>query len=412
MLDVGNNYWFYLESHVYCKITDKKSLLYNTLDGSRIAVSSDIVNNLIMEIHKDKNYGSIFIDKEMLRSNFVISFIFEAIDKHIGVVVPADSKTKKPIKPLPIFRLDNDVERYLGRGDEYTGKNILENLLVINLYVSNTCDTGCNGCDIFFKQTTCCLAQLYKPCFISKKQIDSIVSQLEQSSVARINILGGNIFNYPHLKFLVQKINEIGIEVSIWSHYSHIPDNLDSYDAAYLDVIVPPLVLEGDFVKAAYGISNRRAKYHFFVEKEVDVECVEEFISKYQLENYQLQPIFNGNNLAFFEKNVFIDMDDIFYKIFSYREIFAHQKLNTNYFGILNILSNGDVFADINSKPIGNIDTHKVVELIHKELLQNTAWRKLRDEEPCSGCLHQFICPSPSGYESAIGRSNLCHAFE
>lgn len=39
----------------------------------------------------------------------------------------------------------------------------------------------------------------------------------------------------------------------------------------------------------------------------------------------------------------------------------------------------------------------------------NTAWRRIREEEPCNLCLYQYLCPSPSNYEAVIGKTNLCH---
>lgn len=53
-----------------------------------------------------------------------------------------------------------------------------------------------------------------------------------------------------------------------------------------------------------------------------------------------------------------------------------------------------------------------ILNVICEELVQNTAWRNIRDVKPCSDCLYQFICPSPSNYELVIGKSDLCSAFE
>lgn len=408
MLDISKNYWFNLESSVYVNIKEGKSLLYNTSDGSKIVIGSEVVNDLIKEINKDENYGSIFLDRQILSNNLVTSFIQEAIEKNIGVVVPIDYTTKKPINPLPLFRLDSDVERYLERGDEYTGKNILENLMVINLYVNSYCETNCEGCKTYFKQTTCCTVLQNESLLLSELQIEHILSQIRYSSVGRINILGGNVFNYPHLDLLISKISETGIETSIWAHYSHLEENLMSYDNVKLNIIVLPSILENELSRVISKISNNNEKYHFLVEKDSDVDAVEFFVSKHQIENYQLHPIFNGSNINFFEDNVYLDKNDIFQKTYSHREIFARKKLNINYFGVFNILPNGDVVADVNASVIGNVDTHTIIEMIHFELVQNTAWRKVRNLEPCSNCLYQFFCPSLSGYEQVIGKLNLC----
>jgi len=90
------------------------------------------------------------------------------------------------------------------------------------------------------------------------------------------------------------------------------------------------------------------------------------------------------------------------------REIFRNQKLNSNFFGILHILPDGSVKANMNAETLGNIKRDTVLDLIYKELIDNTAWRKVRNERPCTDCIYHFICPAPSNYEKAIGRQNLC----
>lgn len=412
MFDFSKNYWFYFEPSVYCITKKNKSLLYNTSNGAKIVVRSRSINNLIKDIYKKENYGCIFLDGIMLRNKLIRSFILKVVETQIGTIICVDNYDKKPIKPRPVFRLDCDIERNTSRGDEYSGKNIFDNLMVINLYVNSVCNTGCVGCGTYYKQVTCCFASPVELVNFSEIQIDNFISQIEHSSVRIVNILGGNIFNYLHLNALIKRITEIGIEVKIWTHYSHIQDNPMHLVEAGLNILVPSSDYLMNLARVAVDIKYSRATFHFFVESEIDVDKAEQFISNYQVVSFQLHPIYNGINLPFFEKNVFIENQDIFHKTFSYREIFAHQKLNTNYFGIFNIFPNGDVMADVNSKVIGNLKNTSILELVHKELQQNTAWRRLRDLPPCSSCLYQFICPSPSSYESSIGRSNLCHVME
>ena len=92
----------------------------------------------------------------------------------------------------------------------------------------------------------------------------------------------------------------------------------------------------------------------------------------------------------------------------SKREIFAHQALNTNYFGKLTISSDGNVYSNINGKPLGTINDD-VKQLILHEMENGSYWLKIRDMEPCCNCVYQWLCPSPSDYELQIGKPNLCH---
>lgn len=136
---------------------------------------------------------------------------------------------------------------------------------------------------------------------------------------------------------------------------------------------------------------------------------MENLISAFRIEKYKIEPVYTRENLNFFRENIYIDKDDMFSKTLSIREIFRNQKLNSNFFGSLFILPNGNVKANMNTPVIGNIQTDTLLSLIYKEMVDNTAWRMIRDLHPCSKCLYQFICPAPSNYEIAIGKPNLCH---
>lgn len=47
--------------------------------------------------------------------------------------------------------------------------------------------------------------------------------------------------------------------------------------------------------------------------------------------------------------------------------------------------------------------------MIYREMIEGHSWLRIRNQEPCCSCIYQWFCPSPSNYELAIGRSNLCH---
>ena len=54
--------------------------------------------------------------------------------------------------------------------------------------------------------------------------------------------------------------------------------------------------------------------------------------------------------------------------------------------------------------------TGRASNTIRNELKRGTSWRRTRDSLPvCKECLCKYLCPSPSNYELAIGKSNLCH---
>ena len=142
-----------------------------------------------------------------------------------------------------------------------------------------------------------------------------------------------------------------------------------------------------------------------------EYDQIQSLIDKYQLE-MKVYPWFNGNNLTFFEESVFLNKDDLLDGQWSKQEIFSHQVLNTNDFGKLSMLPNGDIYANIFFDPIGTIKNN-IKQLVYKELKDGKSWRRTRDVLiPCCSCLYRYLCPSPSNYELVLKKSNMCFCMD
>jgi len=167
--------------------------------------------------------------------------------------------------------------------------------------------------------------------------------------------------------------------------------------------------LEEIFINNIISITKlKNVKIIFEIASKNEQKQAELLISNYNIKNYEFKPFYNGKNIVFFENNVFLSKNDIFSTIVSQRKIFAHQKLNTNFFGQIHIYPNGDIKAHPSKDDIGNCKKEHIVYIIEKELIKNTAWRVIRNDPPCCNCLYQFLCPSISGYEWVINKNNLC----
>ena len=86
--------------------------------------------------------------------------------------------------------------------------------------------------------------------------------------------------------------------------------------------------------------------------------------------------------------------------------------MNENFFGKLTIVPSGEVYANVNCKPIGVYPQDSLKKLVFEELVHSTAWFRLRDKQPCSGCANKYLCPSVSNYELVTGKDNFCFVKE
>jgi pseudo-rSAM protein len=140
-----------------------------------------------------------------------------------------------------------------------------------------------------------------------------------------------------------------------------------------------------------------------------DYQQAEQILGQYPIKQYQLKPVYTGENIAFFEENIFLVKEDILSTSMSIKDFFFKQNMNTNDFGKINIFPNGDVYANLNHPVLGNIATHSIDRIVSRELEEGISWLRVRDQAPCNNCLYQWLCPSPSDYEIAIDCPNLCH---
>jgi hypothetical protein len=50
-----------------------------------------------------------------------------------------------------------------------------------------------------------------------------------------------------------------------------------------------------------------------------------------------------------------------------------------------------------------------IFEQAQEESAISDGHNTIRNQTPCDDCVYQWLCPSPSDYEIAISRPNLCH---
>jgi pseudo-rSAM protein len=400
-------YWFSLKSHVYVEFKKEKILLYNTQTGNYIETALEEAVTLISQMYEPKNLGVTLLSKEQ-QSNFTIqNFVQEVLEKQIGDLLDVEKVPQKPVRLVPILNLQKDVDRLKKNKEDsiLLGKDILNYLLEVNIYLTDNCNKDCLFCKDYCKQIHCCTANNSNQ-KLSIEDLENIFRQIKYSTVGKVNILGGNILEN---KEMLRKFSDSYENILHYFLYYENYKKDEFIDSQNLELIVNFPVNKPVLKNVASIINKEKATFHFIIENEEQYNEAEELINLFNIEKYDIQPFFTGKNLNFFSENIFLSKEDIFFKTFQMREIFRNQKLNSNFFGTFHILADGTVKANMNTPSLGNIKTDTFLNLIYNEMIDNTAWRKVRDSHPCNECIYQFMCPSPSDYERAIGKPNLCH---
>ncbi len=405
----NNNWWFYLEPYVHITIKSGKMLLYNTLDATYIETSEPLLVELVSEIFDRQNLGIATVSNDKVSSQPYKAFITEVRSKYMGDVISTSNYENKPIQLFPRLNLQKDIERVQNQRPETIGQKALSNLSELILFINNTCSQNCAGCSWYMRQTKCCSKF---PAYNKGEElpIDIVKQLLKRHNGIKIALSGGNIFLYSQWDLLSELISQN--PVTLYINYLNLADANILPAKAVICMLIPFPIRLREFEHALNKAGKHSVQYHFLITNEDELEQSETIISEYKLKQNQIIPIYNGSNEPFFKENIFLNKDDIFDDPLSMKRIFSQQVANAKFFGGLYVLPNCDVVANPNTKVLGNLRNSNILEIVQKELLENSAWRVTRTQQPCADCLYQYLCPPPSNYELVMEKSTICDGIE
>ena len=341
----------------------------------------------------------------------IAKFVQESKKKNICKLQERTPDSPKPVQLMPILNLQRDVDKLKQDKNRSVGERIMDYLTDVTVMLNEECSFSCPGCGHYDKQFFHCSKGKTR----QELDVDSVIRFLETIRYAplrRLAFTGGDIFSYGQWGKLKDYFVENEIYPYLGVHYQNITgEKIKVLKGHPLEIFVTFPMNEKLFSESLESFDGFAVKYLFSVASEDDCSAAETIVQKYNIVNYEFRPFFNGHNLAFFEKEVFLTRDDIASMPVEQRVVFAHQKMNTNFFGQIVLLPNGDVKANPNGKVLGNIHHDHISNMLEKELVGTDFWRNIRNRKPCLDCLFQFICPSPSNYETVIDRANLCTLY-
>ncbi len=297
----------------------------------------------------------------------------------MGDIIDTNLSKGKPIQVLPYINISN---KYKDKCNFLKIENILQTLFEVSLYINHTSNITklINYLQTMPDNLIFNIIEDYK----KNTNIDELLLFLNQKESLK-NI----ICSYNNITLLDPKFkNNFSYKISI-----NFPIDQEQWKTSIQ--ILQKLNLPFNYI---FNITSLK-----------DYQQAEELINEYQIEKFQLNPVYTKDNIIFFKENIYLNKEDILSTSISIKDFFIKQLMNTHDFGKINIMPNGDILANINHPVLGNIDTHGIFELIQKEIVEGKSWLRIRNQEPCNTCIYQWMCPSPSNYEIAIGRPNLCH---
>ena len=284
-------------------------------------------------------------------------------------------------KMVPFFNLSNSHELYK-KHNFSSYKNILDNLSEISVHINHTTD------------------------------VTKLIPFLQSASRNLTFNIFGNIGNAANGTELLSFFDQLPSPKYILCAYTKIISLQSNFENNFSYKIAVHFPI--DMQKWKHSIQfllNQKLpfEYIFGVTSEDNCQQAEQLIEEFEIEKHQLKPVFTGTNIEFFEENVFFTKADVLSAGVSIKDVFANQSMNIYDFGKINIMPNGDVYANVNHPALGNIGMHSIHEIVQNKVDEGISWLRIRNQEPCNNCIYQWLCPPPSDYEIDISRPILCH---
>ena len=396
-------YRLVLSEDTFLWVKNKEGLVYQSKKCQTfIFTLSEKLQEICCHLLVLEHLYTVELTEDELNNPDVRYFVDNLLAIDAGRLIPDTEIEKGNVSLLPVLKIHEEIDYFIQKHERGVGGSIIKHIHELTFYI--------NGSK--YGNDKCYLQTIFPTKSESTLEIEKIIRFIRNSKnlfLSNINLVG-NIFSYPNFDKLLQQIEAFEITTTICITASDILANKEFLQKTnWNDKIAFRILMDEknniERTVAIFEDIKIPFSVDFIIFSEQDYHDIEPLATRIK---GNFVPLYNGENIDFFESNVFIHQDEILASTLSKREVFMRQATNIFHFGKLTVLSDGNVYADVNQTSLGTIDD-TAYSIVYKEFTEGNSWFKVRNFAPCKDCIFQWLCPSPSNYEIAIGRSNLCY---
>lgn len=396
-------HWFTLHEDTFLWLKGNKVLVYNAENKNRVFFNlSDKLEKICHRLLEIENLYTVELTDEDVNDEEISQWIHSLIDMQAGYLSLNVEFDKRPVSLMPVLKIQDNREYYEGQQKLGFRGKILQNLHEITFYINGSEDGNVE----YFKQT---IFPVRSGLTLERVRIKSFIKNSRNFFLSNINLVG-DLFSYSELDDLINDISELSVQLTI---HILIKDFLDHVQEIQ-EMKWPTGTRINILVDRAFDVSSLK-DFSFLFSLAVFIFSKDDFLRYSSLfdtfsltQDISFIPVYNVENMSFFESNVFMEKDDVDNVNLSKNDIFIRQAINVGDFGKLTIMPDGKVYANVNMPSLGTIEDSPY-SIVYKEFTKGESWFRLRVQNPCGKCVYQWLCPSPSNYEIVIDRPNLCH---
>ncbi|MEE4000273.1 TIGR04150 pseudo-rSAM protein [Tenacibaculum sp. FZY0031] len=409
-----------IEPTVSISIVNNDCFLYDTLSKNKIEFKEQPA--LISFLNKVSANNNVIRYSLEENSSEINNFVKLIKDHFMGDLIPINKLSDLPFQMTNIINIQRD-ESKLRTGDSNSlsiGEKIVSYLKELNILLNNQKNDA--FLENAYNQFLYCGKN--EP---SNEQLDydkllRFLEKINLNELTSINLTGSDISAYENIDKFLMYLEPFKLTKNLFFHIDVFNDQIDSLkrlltiinNKFWYNVVLFVHVKHIDLLKIKNAINvltEKRIKhrFHFIIENEEDYFSSEATINEFKISAYSILPFYNKKNIDFFEKHIFLEKEDILAQELTLRKVNTLKKVNPNFFGKLYVDNSGNIFTNVNLEAVGHIALNSVADILHTELDKQKSWFDIKlNDDVCSNCVYNTICPPKSNYEYFFNKSNLC----
>lgn len=392
--------WLYLEPYTSLTINSASEvLLYNTLNGEQF-------------VTRQPEIAALLRRWQAPGEGHVVSFIPHPVytpltvwlrNTFSGDIWAGIGEKPKPVQFAP---LEAVTEARLQESRAKMSENLSS--LELFFYLHTTCEAGCAFCGTYHKQFPFCKKGNPSSPALGVEEVATVIEALDPGRLQTLHFLGGNLLKYAPLGSLLAYLSNIPVAKAFYIHVCQLPrpEALAIFREtdAYIHLLVSEPADDNRVAACRTYLDASGLEYtvEYVVTNETDADA-----AACHPDPTRLHPFYTGENLFFFEDNVFIAADD-FREPLSLRKIYKHRLVNDSFWGKILIDADGLLYVSPNRPAVGSIG-RGVGRAMEKILADDSLWFLTRERvDVCRDCVYNRLCCPVSDYELQMQKFNLC----
>lgn len=298
----------------------------------------------------------------------------------------------------PLLKIQHEMD-FLKKRDNEFQDFALRHLSKVVIFVGGKCQEN-----IFYQQTT---YPVNHRAILQCQEIINFLKSITSPYISEISIVFSDIMRYDDLIRLSNFWGSLKSHVTICvrSDEAFIP--IKEMLECGSNINIKLLYTSNKLYHPNKYCETNKLIHTFLISSEKDYIEFDKIFNNNINDIIEGIPVFDSDNFEFIKHNVFLSKNEILSSELTRRDIFIHRVLNTNFFGTLYIMPDGNVYSELLSPSLGSIND-SIYDLILKEISLNYSWRKVRNTGKCQSCLYRELCPSPSIYEKLMKTECIC----